>query len=190
MTTEFINSLTPINRDDIQTQVVEDFLTFVKGIENPHATSLGYTEDGSVRMYYYRMGDGVLEIQVWLDDNDEYDRTVTDFITDPVVVQEMIGDELMTESSKQALERKLNGQLVPGQRLSGIITNVRDDLGIFVQVRPAMVGLAHVDNLPPGYDAPTKFFGVGDKIDVRVLRFNKRNNRLALTVVGPDDKTS
>lgn len=93
--TSFLTSLRAASATDPQAQICAFYLITVKGVADPHALCLGYREDedevGTYRMFYYRMPDGVLEIEVRPDGKGGYARQVTDFITDPKEVASMLG---------------------------------------------------------------------------------------------------
>lgn len=92
-TTPFLSTLRPADPAEIETKVCEFYLAHVKRIEDPHRHALGWTQPhGSpARMYYFDLPGGILEMEVYPDANGALNRRVTDFITDPSEVQEMLG---------------------------------------------------------------------------------------------------
>lgn len=92
--TDFLNSLSAIDRAHPATQACEKYLTHVKGLRDPQDRCLGFVQDDdpAIRLYYYRIEDGILEIETRMRGSN-VSRQVTDFITDPADVQEMLGSD-------------------------------------------------------------------------------------------------
>lgn len=80
----------------------------------------------------------------------------------------------------QQRERLLN-ELQEGTRLSGVVSNICD-FGVFVDLG-GTDGLVHVSELSwQRTKHPSDVVKVGDKVDVYVLRVDKENKRIALSI--------
>ncbi|MHB0859100.1 MAG: S1 RNA-binding domain-containing protein [Anaerolineae bacterium] len=97
----------------------------------------------------------------------------------PKVVTEATESETKAESDESsALEA-----LKPGTKLEGKVRNVVD-FGAFVDIGVGRDGLAHISTLKrAGIDQTIK---VGDTIEVIVRRVNLDDNRISLTIPGPE----
>lgn len=83
------------------------------------------------------------------------------------------------------------GDLVPGMRLPGVVTNITA-FGAFVDVGVHQDGLVHVSQMADRFvKNPAEVVRVGQKVRVSVLEVDLARNRIALslkTSVGPSDK--
>jgi hypothetical protein len=59
----------------------------------PDEKPLGVYIDDALFYYYYRLPEGVLEVEVGKADDEHWTRRVSDFITSEEEVREMLGDE-------------------------------------------------------------------------------------------------
>ncbi len=77
------------------------------------------------------------------------------------------------------------GDLVPGMRLPGIVTNVVD-FGAFVDIGVHQDGLVHVSQLADRYvEHPSKVVKVGQRVVVTVLEVDAERRRISLSLRSP-----
>lgn len=68
----------------------------------------------------------------------------------------------------------------PGTKVTGEIVSIKD-YGIFVELDDGIEGLVHVSEVSwTNSKAPTKDFGVGDKLEAQVLEVDVENKRISL----------
>lgn len=86
---EFLASLRPDKPRSRESKAVFKFMR-IKGFESPEL--LGVFEEDGIQFFYFRLSEGVLEVEVTRDpETDGLARRVSDFITDPAEVREMLG---------------------------------------------------------------------------------------------------
>lgn len=90
--TEFLATLHAESECPEQANDVAAHLMRTKGY--PGMRPIGVFIDGSLLYYYYRLPEGVLELELsWMGDEARWTRRVSDFITNPADVLEMLGPE-------------------------------------------------------------------------------------------------
>jgi small subunit ribosomal protein S1 len=76
------------------------------------------------------------------------------------------------------------GDLEQGQLHTGTVTRV-ENYGVFVDIGAERPGLLHVREMASGYVGhPSDIAKVGDEIEVRILKLDKRKKRIDLTLMG------
>jgi small subunit ribosomal protein S1 len=83
------------------------------------------------------------------------------------------------ESDRQSLKDETLGALEEGQMVEGTIKNITD-YGVFVDLG-GIDGLLHITDMSWGrVRHPSEMFNVGDRIQVRVLKFDRERERVSL----------
>jgi ribosomal protein S1 len=130
--------------------------------------------------------EGLLHISQLSPDNDidvvteavEPGDDVTVWITDVQPEQKRVS-LTMVEPPDVTWNELLEGRVYPGR-----VTRI-EQYGAFVDVGAERPGLLHVREMSSGYvDHPSELVSVGDEIDVRVLRVDRRRQRIDLTRQG------
>jgi small subunit ribosomal protein S1 len=76
------------------------------------------------------------------------------------------------------------GELAQGQIHTGTVTRI-ENYGVFVNIGAERPGLLHVREMATGYVGhPSEIAKVGDEIEVRILKIDKRKKRIDLTLIG------
>jgi ribosomal protein S1 len=79
-------------------------------------------------------------------------------------------------------------ELREGQVYPGRITRI-EQYGAFVDLGAERPGLLHVREMSAGYvDHPSELVSMGDKIDVRILRVDRKRRRIDLTRLGLEEE--
>lgn len=183
--TDFLDSLDQINHTLPATAAVEaSFAT--KGITGYRDRELGCItdeDDPNVLYYYYYIDDGVLELRTGYESG-RVNCWVSDFITDPTELADMVGVDKLTPEQRALFERRRT-RMHPGFDVDGTVANVRDDIGIFVRMHDDVVGLVSLRALDlVGVERPSAQWQPGDKIRVKILRVDNRRNRVVLSLLG------
>lgn len=89
--TDFLSTLRPVDGCPSKATRAAQRLMRIKGY--PEAAALGVYLDGDLYFYYYRLPEGVLEVEVTLTDEGRWSRRVTDFITNKSEVADMLGQQ-------------------------------------------------------------------------------------------------
>ena len=93
----------------------------------------------------------------------------------------VISRRAIMEEERKLLREEMKGNLEEGQTLTGAVTNITD-YGVFVDLG-GMDGLCHITDLSWGrVSHPSKMFKVGDEIQVKVLKYDKENDKVSLGV--------
>jgi small subunit ribosomal protein S1 len=72
--------------------------------------------------------------------------------------------------------------LAEGQIHTGTVTRM-ESYGVFVDIRAERSGLLHVREMSPGYVGhPSELVQLGDEIEVRIIKLDRRRKRIDLTV--------
>lgn len=95
--TEFLRTLHPASQCPNQANKLASRFMRTKGYTD--ARPIGVFVDGSLLYYYYRMPEGVLELEV-SEDKGTWQRRVSDFITRPDEVEDMLGAEPVIEAAQ------------------------------------------------------------------------------------------
>jgi small subunit ribosomal protein S1 len=75
------------------------------------------------------------------------------------------------------------GELQEGQNYTGTVTRL-ERYGAFVDIGAERAGLLHVREMSSGYVRdPSELLQIGDEVDVRVLKIDRRRRRIDLTKV-------
>ena len=79
-------------------------------------------------------------------------------------------------------------ELSDGQTRSGVVTRL-EDYGAFVDIGAARPGLLHVREMAAGYVRhPSELVKVGDELEVRILKIDRRKRRIDLTLMGTEEE--
>jgi small subunit ribosomal protein S1 len=79
------------------------------------------------------------------------------------------------------------GELAQEQIHTGTVTRL-ENYGVFVDIGAERPGLLHVREMASGYVAhPSEIAKVGDEIEVRILKIDKRKKRIDLSLMGIDE---
>jgi small subunit ribosomal protein S1 len=85
----------------------------------------------------------------------------------------------LLEKEREELKKKTLEKLVEGAVIEGIVKNITD-YGAFVDLG-GIDGLLHITDMSWGrVSHPSELFGIGDEIQVKVLKFNPDNERVSL----------
>ena len=85
----------------------------------------------------------------------------------------------LLEKEREELKKKTLEKLVEGAVIEGIVKNITD-YGAFVDLG-GIDGLLHITDMSWGrVSHPSELFGIGDEIQVKVLKFNSDNERVSL----------
>ena len=93
----------------------------------------------------------------------------------------VISRRAILEDARKKLREAMQSNLVEGQVVTGTITNITD-YGIFIDLG-GMDGLCHITDLSWGrVSHPSKLFKVGEEIQVKVLKYDRDNDKVSLGV--------
>ncbi|BCO10513.1 30S ribosomal protein S1 [Desulfolithobacter dissulfuricans] len=93
----------------------------------------------------------------------------------------VISRRAILEEKRAKLREKMRSTLEEGQTIRGAITNITD-YGLFIDLG-GMDGLCHITDLSWGrVSHPSKLYNVGDEIEVKILKYDKENDRVSLGV--------
>ena len=93
----------------------------------------------------------------------------------------VISRRAILEEARAELREKMRSVLEEGQIIKGAITNITD-YGLFIDMG-GMDGLCHITDLSWGrVSHPAKLYKVGQELEVKVLKYDKDNDRVSLGV--------
>jgi len=93
----------------------------------------------------------------------------------------VISRRAILEEERNKLREKMRSVLEEGQIIKGAITNITD-YGLFIDMG-GIDGLCHITDLSWGrVSHPSKIYKVGDELEVKVLKYDKENDRVSLGV--------
>jgi len=93
----------------------------------------------------------------------------------------VISRRAILEEARNELREKMRSKLEEGQIISGAITNITD-YGLFIDMG-GMDGLCHITDLSWGrVSHPAKLYKVGQELEVKVLKYDRDNDRVSLGV--------
>ncbi len=93
----------------------------------------------------------------------------------------VISRRAILEGERNKLREKMRDLLEEGQIITGAITNITD-YGLFIDMG-GMDGLCHITDLSWGrVSHPAKLYKVGQELEVKVLKYDKDNDRVSLGV--------
>ncbi|GAB4338976.1 MAG: 30S ribosomal protein S1 [Desulfobulbaceae bacterium] len=93
----------------------------------------------------------------------------------------VISRRAILEEKRAKLREQMRDTLQEGQTIVGAITNITD-YGLFIDLG-GMDGLCHITDLSWGrVSHPSKLYNVGDEIEVKVLKYDRDNDRVSLGV--------
>ncbi len=93
----------------------------------------------------------------------------------------VISRRAILEEERQKLREEMRSRLEEGQVISGAITNITD-YGLFIDMG-GMDGLCHITDLSWGrVSHPAKLYKVGQELEVKVLKYDKDNDRVSLGI--------
>ena len=93
----------------------------------------------------------------------------------------VISRRAILEEARAELREKMRSILQEGQIIKGAITNITD-YGLFIDMG-GMDGLCHITDLSWGrVSHPAKLYKVGQELEVKVLKYDKDNDRVSLGV--------
>src|SRR4028118_730660 len=91
----------------------------------------------------------------------------------------VISRRKMIEQQREELKRKTLDSLSIGQMIKGTVKNIAD-FGAFIDLG-GIDGLLHITDMSWGrVNHPSELFQVGDKVKVKVLKFNSDSERVSL----------
>ncbi len=93
----------------------------------------------------------------------------------------VISRRAILEEERKKLREDMRDNLNEGSIVKGAITNITD-YGVFIDLG-GLDGLCHITDLSWGrVSHPSKLFKVGEEIEVKVLKFDKENDKVSLGV--------
>ncbi len=93
----------------------------------------------------------------------------------------VISRRAILEEARQKLREAMRSKLEEGQIIKGAITNITD-YGLFIDMG-GMDGLCHITDLSWGrVSHPAKLYKVGEELEVKVLKYDRENDRVSLGV--------
>ncbi len=93
----------------------------------------------------------------------------------------VISRRAILEEARRDLRETMRSQLEEGQIIKGAITNITD-YGLFIDMG-GMDGLCHITDLSWGrVSHPAKLYKVGQELEVKVLKYDRENDRVSLGV--------
>lgn len=93
----------------------------------------------------------------------------------------VISRRAILEEERNKLREDMRSKLEEGQIISGAITNITD-YGLFIDMG-GMDGLCHITDLSWGrVSHPAKMYKVGQEVEVKVLKYDKDNDRVSLGI--------
>ena len=93
----------------------------------------------------------------------------------------VISRRAILEEKRKALREQMKATLKEGDVIKGTITNITD-YGLFIDLG-GMDGLCHITDLSWGrVSHPSKLYKVGEEIEVKVLKFDRENDKISLGV--------
>ena len=93
----------------------------------------------------------------------------------------VISRRAILEEERQKLREEMRSKLEEGQIIKGAITNITD-YGLFIDMG-GMDGLCHITDLSWGrVSHPSKLYKVGEELEVKVLKYDRENDRVSLGV--------
>ncbi len=93
----------------------------------------------------------------------------------------VISRRAILEEARRELRETMRSQLEEGQIIKGAITNITD-YGLFIDMG-GMDGLCHITDLSWGrVSHPAKLYKVGQELEVKVLKYDRENDRVSLGV--------
>lgn len=93
----------------------------------------------------------------------------------------VISRRAILEEERKKLREEMQSNLVEGQTVTGTITNITD-YGIFIDLG-GMDGLCHITDLSWGrVSHPSKLFKVGEEVKVKILKYDRENDKISLGV--------
>ncbi|WP_163337735.1 30S ribosomal protein S1 [Desulfopila sp. IMCC35008] len=93
----------------------------------------------------------------------------------------VISRRAILEEARNKLREEMRSKLEEGQIISGAITNITD-YGLFIDMG-GMDGLCHITDLSWGrVSHPAKMYKVGQEVEVKVLKYDKDNDRVSLGI--------
>ncbi len=93
----------------------------------------------------------------------------------------VISRRAILEEERNKLREEMRSKLEEGQIIRGAITNITD-YGLFIDMG-GMDGLCHITDLSWGrVSHPAKLYKVGEELEVKVLKYDRENDRVSLGV--------
>lgn len=93
----------------------------------------------------------------------------------------VISRRAILEEERNKLREEMRSRLEEGQVITGAITNITD-YGLFIDMG-GMDGLCHITDLSWGrVSHPAKLYKVGQELEVKVLKYDKENDRVSLGI--------
>ena len=93
----------------------------------------------------------------------------------------VISRRAILEEERNKLREEMRSKLGEGQIITGAITNITD-YGLFIDMG-GMDGLCHITDLSWGrVSHPAKMYKVGQEVEVKVLKYDKDNDRVSLGI--------
>ncbi|PID41177.1 MAG: 30S ribosomal protein S1 [Proteobacteria bacterium] len=93
----------------------------------------------------------------------------------------VISRRAILEEERNKLREEMRSRLEEGQVIVGAITNITD-YGLFIDMG-GMDGLCHITDLSWGrVSHPAKLYKVGQELEVKVLKYDKENDRVSLGI--------
>mgnify|MGYP003564862010 CR=1 FL=1 len=81
-------------------------------------------------------------------------------------------------------------ELAEGQTRTGVVTRL-EAYGAFVDIGAQRPGLLHVREMADGYVRhPSEIVSVGDELEVRVLKLDRRKRRIDLSLMGAEEEVT
>ena len=93
----------------------------------------------------------------------------------------VVSRRAILEEQRTKLRENMRTTLEEGQTIRGAITNITD-YGLFIDLG-GMDGLCHITDLSWGrVSHPSKLYAVGEEIEVKILKYDKKSDRVSLGI--------
>jgi len=91
----------------------------------------------------------------------------------------VVSRRVVLEEERQRQREKLLAEVQPGQTMEGVVKNITD-FGVFIDLG-GVDGLLHITDMSWGrISHPSELVALGDKINVKILDFDKSTGRISL----------
>ncbi len=111
------------------------------------------------------------------------------FIERRLIEQLRFGQQFQMAAGAGRTRKRLGlSELTENSVVSGRVTNITQ-FGVFVDINAVCDGLVHISQLADGYvETAEQVVGVGDQVNVRIMKVDTKKRRISLSMKGLGDK--